>query len=202
MIFKRLTIDDKSIFEKFIYPYKFLSCEYSFTTLYIWREACDICFTIYKDALIIKKKDFEGRYYFMQPLGYIKENLKDIIDALTNYKTKHKMAYLFKDLEESFIEEIRGIYDDVDDICIKEDRDNFDYLYEAENLIKLSGKKLHGKKNHYNSFIKNYTYEVKDIIEADKEVIKDVVAAAETWYQDNNDEYMLRYELQGIKDLL
>jgi hypothetical protein len=202
MIFKRLTIDDKSIFEKFIYPYKFLSCEYSFTTLYIWREACDICFTIYKDALIIKKKDFEGRYYFMQPLGYSKENLKDIIDALTNYKMKHKMAYLFKDLEESFIEEIRGIYDDVDDICIKEDRDNFDYLYEAENLIKLSGKKLHGKKNHYNSFIKNYTYEVKDIIEADKEVIKDVVAAAETWYQDNNDDYMLRYELQGIKDLL
>ena len=51
------------------------------------------------------------------------------------------------------------------DICIKEDRDNFDYLYEAEKLIKLSGKKLHGKKNHYNSFIKNYKYEVKDIKE-------------------------------------
>ena len=200
MVFKRLAIEDKNIFEKFVYPYKFLSCEYSFTTLYIWREACDVCFTIYKDALIIKKKDFEGRYYFMQPLGYSSENLKEIIDMLMVYKTENDMEYLFKDLEEEFMEEIRNIYDDVKDICIEEDRDNFDYLYESEKLIKLSGKKLHGKKNHYNSFVKNYDYEVKDI--EDAEVIKDVIIAAEKWYEANNDDYMLKCELQGIKDIL
>ncbi|WP_291633304.1 phosphatidylglycerol lysyltransferase domain-containing protein [Clostridium sp.] len=200
MIFKRLTIEDKDLFEKFIYPYKFLSCEYSFTTLYIWREACDICFTTYNGALIIKKKDFEGKYYFMQPFGYSKENIKEIIDALMDYKTENNMEYLFKDLDEGFMEEISNIYDDVKGICIREDRDNFDYLYEAEKLIKLSGKKLHGKKNHYNSFIKNYNYEVKDIKEV--EVIRDVIAAAEKWYEGNNDDYMLYYELQGIKDVL
>ena len=200
MIFKRITIEDKDIFEKFIYPYKFLSCEYSFTTLYIWREACDIGYTIYKDALIIKKKDFEGRYYFMQPLGYSKDNLKEIIDELMNYKAEKNMEYLFKDLEESFIEEIRDIYDNVQDICIKEDRDNFDYLYEAEKLIKLSGKKLHGKKNHYNAFIKSYNYEVKDI--NDNDVVKDIIVAAELWHVDNDEDPILRYELQGIKDLL
>ncbi|MBU3190496.1 phosphatidylglycerol lysyltransferase domain-containing protein [Clostridium bowmanii] len=201
MIFKRLTIEDKNTLEEFIYPYKFLSCEYSFTTLYIWREACDICFNIYKGTLIIKKKDFEGRYYFMQPLGYNKENLKEIIDALMAYKTENNMDYLFKDLDEVFMEEISDIYDDVKDICIKEDRDNFDYLYEAEKLIKLSGKKLHGKKNHYNSFIKNYNYEVKDI--KGTEIINDVIIAAENWYEGNDDDDdMLYYELQGIKDVL
>ncbi|WP_152751253.1 DUF2156 domain-containing protein [Clostridium estertheticum] len=200
MIFKRLTIDDKEIFEKYIYPYKFLSCEYSFTTLYIWREACDICFTVYKDALIIKKMDFEGRYYFMQPLGYNKENLKELIDVLMDYKKENNMEFVFKDLDESFMEEIKDIYGDVRGICIKEDRDNFDYLYEAEKLTKLSGKKLHGKKNHYNSFIKNYNYEVKDIEET--QVIKDVVMAAEKWYEANNNDRMLNFELQGIKDIL
>ena len=88
----------------------------------------------------------------------------------------------------------------LEDICIKEDRDNFDYLYEAEKLIKLSGKKLHGKKNHYNSFIKNYKYEVKDIKE--EQVISDVIQAAEKWYEGNSDDDMLYYELQGIKDVL
>lgn len=200
MIFNRLMIEDKNIFDKFIYPYKFLSCEYSFTTLYIWREACDICFTINKGALIIKKKDFEGKYYFMQPLGYSTENLKEIIDALLVYKTENNMDYLFKDLDEEFMEEIRDIYEDVRGICIKEDRDNFDYLYETEKLIKLSGKKLHGKKNHYNSFIKNYSYEVKDIKEA--EVVRDVIVAAEKWYEVNKNDYILSCELQGIKDVL
>jgi len=200
IIFKRLMIEDKDILEKFIYPYKFLSCEYSFTTLYIWREACDICFTIYKGALIIKKKDFEGRYYFMQPLGCNAENLKELIDSLMEYKTENNMDYLFKDLDEEFMEEIKVIYGDVQGICIKEDRDNFDYLYEAEKLIKLSGKKLHGKKNHYNSFIKSYSYEVKDINEA--QVIEDVIVAAEKWHEGNSDDHMLSYELQGIKDVL
>ena len=200
MIFKRLTIEDKSVLEKFIYPYKFLSCEYSFTTLYIWREACDIAFTIHKGALIIVKKDFEGRYYFMQPLGYSKENLKEIIDELMEYKTENNMHYLFKDLDEGFMEELSNIYDDVEDICIREDRDNFDYLYESEKLIQLSGKKLHGKKNHYNSFVKNYNYEVKDI--NGSEVINDVIVAAEKWYEGNKDDDMLYYELQGIKDVL
>uniref|UniRef100_UPI003FD7DD40 DUF2156 domain-containing protein n=1 Tax=Clostridium sp. TaxID=1506 RepID=UPI003FD7DD40 len=179
---------------------KFLSCEYSFTTLYIWREAFDICFTIYKDALIIKKMDFEGRYYFMQPLGYSKENLKELIDALMDYKKENNMEFVFKDLDEGFMEEIKDIYGDAKGICIKEDRDNFDYLYEAEKLIKLSGKKLHGKKNHYNSFIKNYNYEVKDI--KDAQVIKDVILAAEKWYEVNNNDRMLNFELQGIKDIL
>jgi hypothetical protein len=201
MIFKRLKLEDKNTLEKFIYPYKFLSCEYSFTTLYIWREACDICFTIHKGALIIKKQDFAGRYYFMQPLGYSTENLKDIIDELMEYKAKNNMHYLFKDLDEGFMEEISNIYDDVKDICIKEDRDNFDYLYEAEKLIQLSGKKLHGKKNHYNSFIKSYKYEVKDITE--EQVISDVILAAEKWYEGNEqDDDKLYYELQGIKDVL
>ncbi|WP_264174520.1 DUF2156 domain-containing protein [Clostridium algoriphilum] len=200
MIFKRLEIEDKNIIEKFICPYKFLSCEYSFTTLYIWRKACDVCFTIDKDTLIIKKKDFEGKYYFMQPLGYNKENLKEIIDELMLYKTENNMEYLFKDLDEEFMEEIRDIYDDVVGIYIEEDRDNFDYLYESEKLARLSGKKLHGKRNHYNSFIKSYDYEVKDIKEV--EVIKDVIIAAEKWNKGNNNDNILNYELQGIKDVL
>ncbi|MGH4050044.1 MAG: DUF2156 domain-containing protein [Clostridium sp.] len=200
MIFKRLTIEDKNILEKFIYPYKFLSCEYSFTTLYIWREACDICYIIHKRTLIIKKTDFDGKYYFMQPLGYNKENLKEIINTLIEYKKEHNMEYLFKDLDEEFMEVIKDIYGDTNDLDIQEDRDNFDYLYESEKLIKLSGKKLHGKKNHYNSFVKKYNYEVKDI--KDEEVIRNVITVAEKWYEGNKDDYILKYELQGIKDVL
>lgn len=201
MNFTKLCLEDKKIIDKFILPYRFLSCEYCFTSLYIWKDACDIQFTVYKDALIIKKRDFAGNYHFMQPLGYAKENLMSIIEALKVYKEENKMRYLFKDLEESFISEVNTLMHEKKSICIKEDRDNFDYLYEAKKLMTFSGKKLHSKKNHYNFFIKNYNYEVVDI--KTEKVIQDVIMAAEKWYEDNDEkDDKLYYELIAIKDIV
>lgn len=201
MDFKKLALEDKQLFYKYLNPYKFLSCEYSFTTLYIWKDACDIQYAIYKDSLIIKKKDFEGNYYFMQPLGYKEEDLKELLKYLLQYQRENNMKYIFKDLEEDFAEKIKSIYKEEQDICIKEDRDNFDYLYEADKLIKLSGKKLHGKKNHYNSFVKEYDYEVKEI--TNNKIIDDVINAAEKWFRENNNnDKMLYYETAAIKEIV
>lgn len=47
MNFKKLDLEDKDLIEKYIYPYKFLSCENSFLTLYIWKDACDIQYAMY-----------------------------------------------------------------------------------------------------------------------------------------------------------
>lgn len=201
MDFKKLTLEDKQLFNKYLNPYKFLSCEYSFTTLYIWKDACDIQYAIYKGSLIIKKKDFEGNYYFMQPLGYKEEDLKELLKCLLQYQKENNMKYIFKDLEEDFAEKIKSLYKEEQNVYIKEDRDNFDYLYEADKLIKLSGKKLHGKKNHYNSFVKNYDYEVKEII--DGKITDDVINAAEKWFRENNNnDKMLYYETAAIKEIV
>jgi len=201
MIFKKLCLKDKIDIDKYIFPYKFLSCEYSFTSLYIWKDACDIQYSIYKQALILKKKDFDGNYHFMQPLGYVKEDLGDIIEKLKAYREENNMKYLFKDLEENFIAEFNILLNEQNEFCIEEDRDNFDYLYEAKKLMTFSGKKLHSKKNHYNTFTKNYNYEVVEI--HDERVINDVSDAAQRWYEDTNEkDIKLYYELLAIKDII
>jgi hypothetical protein len=41
-------------------------------------------------------------------------------------------------------------------IVLKEDRDNFDYLYYRTDLAELAGKKYHKKKNHVNHFLHTY----------------------------------------------
>jgi len=201
MIFKKLALEDKSDIDKYISPYKFSSCEYSFTSLYIWKDACDIQYTIYKNTLILKKKDFDGNYHFMQPIGYNKEDLGEIIEELKAYREENNMKYLFKDLEESFITEFKLLLYEKNAFCIKEDRDNFDYLYEAQKLMTLSGKKLHSKKNHYNAFTKSYNYEVIEI--NDEVVINDVIVAAQKWYEETNEkDIKLYYEFIAIKDIV
>ncbi|MHC6180438.1 DUF2156 domain-containing protein [Clostridium sp. JNZ X4-2] len=199
LIFKPITIDDKIIFDKYLNHYNFDTCEYSFTNLIIWRKGCDIKYTIYNNALIIKKRDFKGNYHFMQPIGYTEKNLKSIIEELLRYKGKHPMVYLFKDAEEKFLNDLKEIYGD--NISVKADIDNFDYIYTTEKLITLSGKKLHSKKNHYNYFTKTYDYEIKDFSEPN--VKSDIENAAENWYKGkNNGDKYLEYELDGTREII
>ena len=182
LIFKPITIDDKSIFDKYLVNYNFDTSEYSFTSLIIWRKGCDITYTIYDNALIIKKKDFNGNYHFMQPIGYTKDNIKNIIKKLTEYKEENNMPYLFKDAEGKFLSDLKEIYGEA--VHSKPDINNFDYIYTTQKLITLSGKKLHSKKNHYNYFIKTYNYTVKDFY--DSEVKTDIISAAQSWYKQKN----------------
>ncbi|MEG2935272.1 MAG: DUF2156 domain-containing protein, partial [Clostridium sp.] len=198
MNFKQLDLEDKEIFDKYIRQHKFTTCEYSFTSLCIWRRAYDIQYTIYKDVLLIKKMDSKGDHHFMQPLGYARENLKEIIDTLMEYKRDFHLKYLFKDVEEKFIKDLREIYPQ--QFCITEDRDTFDYIYESSSLIKLSGRKLRNQKNHYNNFIKNNSYKVTNIT---RDEVFQCIKISQDWYnhkgsEDNN----LNHELKAIEELL
>ena len=199
LAFNPLTINDKHLFDKYLRDYSFTTSEYSFTNLIIWRKGCDISYTIYNGALIIKKKDFKGNYHFMQPIGYKKENLISIIEKLKEYKLENGMKYLFKDIEKSFLSDLKDIYGDK--AQIEEDVDNFDYIYDSEKLISLSGKKLHGKKNHYNYFIKTYNYTIRDFSEPG--VKEDCIKASRAWHEEkyNGDEYLV-HELEGIREII
>jgi hypothetical protein len=195
--FKPLTLDDKELLDKYLKPYSFETCEYSFTNLFIWRKACDIQYAIYKDVLIIKKMDFDGSYHFMQPIGYKKENLKDIVSFLAEHKALYDLNHLFKDAEESFINDLLDACGDM--FVASEDRDNFDYIYESEKLISLSGKVLHKKKNHYNYFLKNYSYKISEIT---CDLIQPCIKAAREWCHKNICKGYLLYELKSIEELL
>ncbi|QCH29149.1 DUF2156 domain-containing protein [Clostridium tyrobutyricum] len=195
--FKPLTIEDKEVFDKYLQDYRFSTCEYSFTSLLIWRKGCDISYTILDDALIIKKRGFDDNYYFMQPIGYTDENLKDIVENLKEYRQIKDMPYLFGDAEDSFLEDLKKIYSN---IHVEEDLDNFDYIYDTQKLMTLSGKKLHSKKNHYNRFIKTYNYETRDFFEPG--VKEDLLKASRIWYDTkNSDNKYLYYELEGITEI-
>lgn len=195
--FKSISLEDKELFDKFLKPYKFLTCEYTFTNLFIWRKGCNIEYAIIDDALIIKKKGFDMSTYFMQPVGYNNSNLADIICKLQIYRKEHNMTYLFKDAEAPFIQELQDIFPG--NFVIEEDRNNSDYIYESTKLISLSGKKYHGQKNHYNYFINNYNYRTVPIT---KEVAGDCIKAAEAWCYKNDCKDFLLYELNAIEEIL
>lgn len=195
--FKSISLEDKILFDKYLKPYRFLTCEYTFTNLFIWRKGCHIQYAIVDDALVIKKTGFDNSDYFMQPIGYTKSSLPGIIDKLSIYKTEYNMNYLFMDAESPFITELEDMFPGKYEI--KEDRNNFDYIYETKNLINLSGRKYHGQRNHYNCFRNNYNYQVTPITE---DVVDDCIFAAREWCCKNGCRDYLLYELHAIEEIL
>ncbi|MFA9397104.1 MAG: DUF2156 domain-containing protein [Clostridiaceae bacterium] len=194
--FKPIELKDRKLLNKYLSPYNFKTCEYTFISLYIWRKALDIKFTILDNCLIIKKLDFDGASHFMQPIGY-KNNLSEILEELENYKNQNNLDYLFKDAEQPFIDDLNISYKDKYEI--EKDRDNFDYIYESNKLINLSGKKLHKKKNHYNNFIKTYNFRWEPL---SKDIVKECITTARIWCREKNCKGFLREELYAIEDML
>lgn len=198
--FKKLDIDDRDIFQRYIGKYEFGTYEYSFLTLYIWRKMLNVEIGITDDALIVKKHEKQKGSFFMQPIGYKKENLKEIVNKLNEIKREDdSFKSLFRDVELPFLYELMDLYEN--NVCLYEDKNNFDYIYNSEDLASLSGKRFHKKKNHYNQFIGNYNYEIKDLHE--EGVVEDCIVFSQTWYDGRQeDDEQLEYELGGIVDFL
>ena len=195
--FKILTLEDKVLFDSYLKKCKFLTSEYSFIALFIWRKALNTQYCIYKNALIIKKRSTEFGSYFMQPIGYKSEDLSEIIETLIEYKNINNMEYLFRNVETPFLNELNRISKDRFKIGIEEN--NFDYIYESENLINLSGRKLSSKRNHITRFVNNYNYRVEDINIGNTQ---GCINAAKEWCTANSGSGLISYETESIITML
>ncbi|EQB87487.1 hypothetical protein J2Z44_000514 [Clostridium punense] len=197
--FKNLTIEDKNIIKPYITPYKFNTCEFSFATLVIWSRACNIEYTIEEGVLIIKKKDYHGKSHLVQLLGYDKNSLKPIVETLKEEKKTTGLDYLFKEVEWNFVQDLIQVYGD--QVIYEEDRDNFDYIYESNSLITMTGKVLHKKRNHFNKFDKGYNHRLEIINSL--EVREDCKRVAKIWH-DSYGIYdkLTDYELEAINQVL
>jgi hypothetical protein len=68
---------------------------------------------------------------------------------------------------------------------VREDRDNFDYLYLKEELADLKGRRFHRKKNLVNAFVNNHTYEGRPLLE---EYQGDALEVIERWRREHSEE--------------
>ena len=199
--FNGITIDSINLFNKYLKSANLKSSNYSFVNLYMWRNYSNIKYAILNDALIIMKTEPGEGTFFNQPIGYNKDNLKFIIDAMLEIRDEFSMKYFIKDGEAAFTEDIKSIYPDT--FTIEEDRDCSDYIYESSKLASLSGKNLRKKKNHYNNFIKSYNYEVKIITSY---IISDCMEASTNWFEryalNCDEDDCLQCENQAIHDVL
>ncbi|MDR3269949.1 MAG: phosphatidylglycerol lysyltransferase domain-containing protein [Peptococcaceae bacterium] len=194
-----LTLEDQERLHNLLGSYPFQTYEYSFLSLYLWKEYARVRIGVLDDALIIRKTEDHKGTYFMQPIGYTAQNLPGIIDTLLELRQGDAdFRYLFRDIEEPFLRELQASYGPR--VSAEEDVKFFDYIYETEKLIHLVGDKLGKRKNQVHQFIRDYDYEVKDI--HTPEVKEDCLRFSQEWLaSQKNPGRELICEAAGIRDV-
>ncbi|MGP1437833.1 MAG: DUF2156 domain-containing protein [Treponema sp.] len=150
--------------------------EFTFLNLYLFQKTYDYTISKHKETIIIKAS-YKGEHFFIIPTGTLEAEIvhKELNEGL---KWSH--------ISQSFLEENQTILSKIfPSLTIEEDRDNFDYIYLREHLVKLEGKELHKKKTHINKFEKTYTNIA--IKELTKENIHEAFQILEEWKEGRED---------------
>nr|WP_312576620.1 phosphatidylglycerol lysyltransferase domain-containing protein [Sedimentibacter sp.] len=195
-----MTLEDNEIINKFVDKDYVESYEYLFSSLYMWRKLNSVKYAIIDEALVIEKNEEGKGTFYAKPLNYKKENLVNLIEILMERNENYTdREYLFGDVDQNFVDDLNE-YTDYK-VEVKEDVDDFEYVYKTSDLIELRGKKYHGKKNHVNTFEKTYRYEIKTI--TTEEVIKDCLELLHRWHEEvlKTVDKEMCMEIDAIKDI-
>ncbi|WMJ89665.1 DUF2156 domain-containing protein [Anaerocolumna sp. MB42-C2] len=200
--FKKLTIMDSMYLEKYNNLRPIYISERQSINAIIWEEYYDT-FYYRNDTYMVCLIKSRNRNCPMMPMCKT-EDIKDVFMEIKNHwnQTLHEPLNMYL-VDEVFLEVLKTIPGFMDDFDIVDDRDSYDYMYDAEKLRTLSGKAYHKKKNHLNSFLKNYSgrYEYKSLSCSD---IDEIEAFHDTWLdnRDYEDKHgSMRMEENGIHRL-
>jgi hypothetical protein len=145
--FREIEKDDVAIIREYTQKCGIQSCDFTLCGIYLWGVYYKYEICVYKNTLFVKGVDESGRAAFALPIGEMErsESIKLVCDYCRLHKIEPRFSFVPRCALDSFVGgnslKLEGWSD---------------YIYDAESLKTLAGKKLHKKKNRFNKFEKSY----------------------------------------------
>lgn len=148
MEFRKITMDDEKLFERFEY----ICSDYIFSYLYMFSEIYKLQIADDDSSVIIKSGTCKPVFYM--PLGDISHGISLVID----YCAKNKIKTVFAKIPYTHLG-----YFDASKFELKEDRNSFDYIFRNEDLAGYHGMEYRKQRNNLSNYLKTYTPLLTDI---------------------------------------
>lgn len=150
--FKTITFEDMHLITPYLNRQESRTTDFSYGGILMWVDVFNYEYCIYKDTLFIKGavEDDLTKPAFSMPLGELP--LAESVKLLKEYCDEQGIKLEFSAVPLSYLEDFRNL----EPTQIEELEDWADYLYDAEGLATLKGKKLSKKRNHVNRFMADY----------------------------------------------
>ena len=177
--FKEINLNDKEWIKKHLAENDSYCSDMCFGNLFIWKNAYRHEVADYRGFLIIKSFiENQIVYYFPAGSGH----LKQVISGLAAHCSNSGHPLVFKNItgkNKAVLEELFA-----DRFCYTENRDASDYIYLRENLVTLTGRKYHGKRNHITRFMDNPDWAYEPV--SDKN-IDECYEMSSNWYKEHRE---------------
>lgn len=147
LTFSPISIDEKPWMDKLLRNSHRGSLEYSFTSNFIWRKVYQLKAARFEDRVIVMSNEENPSFIFPSGQGPV----EPVVRAIYDYVSEHGKPMVFNTLLEEDRQQLEAAFPGK--FRFEPDRNDFDYVYETQRLISLSGKKLSTKRNHINKFM-------------------------------------------------
>ena len=150
-IFKEINISDKEWLDCLLSYSDYRSTEYNFTVLYIWKDVFKTRIARLGDFLLIRSGERQHGFTYLFPAG--KGEIKRALDYIMQDAGNHSVPFLLV----SVLEEQKRILEELypGRFSYTPNRNSFDYIYSAVDMITLKGKKFQSKRNFVSRFKSN-----------------------------------------------
>lgn len=196
--FRAIDISDRASIESHTHQYPPYS-DFNFTSLWAWDTSGKRMISELNGNLVVLFTDYETQELFFSFLG-VNEPEHTARELIEYAKTSGMSPILRLVPEESIVGMRKSV------LVVKEDKNNFDYLYEIPKLATLRGSKFKGKRQIAARFERKYPnarFEIGDL--SDMTIQKYIVSVLRSWGEkkkSENKKYELKYEEAAIKRLL
>lgn len=148
--FREIELSDKPWIDELLSKSDFMGCEYSFANNVAWRRLSDSVISRYKDFYLISSQDNDN-IYLTYPAG--EGDILELIKVFGKYCSDFGKRFILSSVSTQNLEFIKENFNEKIE-TIKSNPDYYDYIYNADDLINLRGKKYHSKRNHISIFKK------------------------------------------------
>ncbi len=150
MEFKKLELSDIERVRPFCERAESRTCDLSIGGLFIWRSLYSTEFAVEDGVFYSFLKDGNGKIFFNTPIA---EDLSGALSKLKEHCAALCIPLRFCTVTEEQLPLFKELFPAA---SVTPQREFFDYLYDAEEMKSLRGKKFSGQRNHINRFIKTY----------------------------------------------
>lgn len=193
--FSVVTIDDVDLLTRYLQKCQYHESNHNIINMYMWLSMFPLYKYVNKDVVLLLGI-VENKLFFYMPLcepSFFKEAIMLAKQLADQAHIPFVLSAFTKEQHDLVKEVFPSMFS-----CVA--RDGFDYVYESEKIISLSGKKLQKRRNLYNQFTKKYQGRYR--LEPLHDHVSEVKLFLQDWMKDSDADRYLNHEFIGVTFIL